>query len=336
MFVTVTNNLAFFNTKKGVIFMSHFTRDGKGNNLIDLPRTYTVIDVETTGLDPSFDNIIEVAAVKIKDGVIVDQFQSLVKPRSKMRLWGEEFYVTEFIEELTGITNEMIENAPEEESIIKAFLDFIGNDLLLGHNVNFDINFLYDLKEKYLDLSLSNDFVDLMRLARKVYPDFENHRLTTVVENLGVTNDREHRALDDCIHTYKCFEIMRNHINDNNIEYKKLWARNRKRVDISSLISENPDIDPDGFFYGRNIVFTGKLEHYIRTEAAQIVVNLGGKCQKSVQKTTNFLVLGNFDYVSSVTDNKSSKVKKAEKLILEGKDIQIINESIFYGLIAED
>ena len=77
------------------------------------------------------------------------------------------------------------------------------------------------------------------------------------------------------------------------------------------------------------------IEKYSRQEAAQIIVNLGGSCENGVTKKTNFLILGNNDYCSSIKDGKSSKQKKAEEYKLKGQDIEIIPESVFYDMINE-
>ena len=109
----------------------------KGKSIIDVPRSYVVIDIETTGLSPVYDEIIEVGAIKIQNGQIIDTFESLIKPSFKP--WGN--YIDEFIEELTGITNEMLADAPDVLDIFPKFLEFIDDNIIIGHNVNFDINF---------------------------------------------------------------------------------------------------------------------------------------------------------------------------------------------------
>ena len=110
-------------------------RTNKGQSLIAFIDDYVAVDLETTGLDPRFDAIIEIAAVKVAGGKPVDSFATLVKP---------PFEVDEFITELTGITNDMLAHAPAIEAVLPSFLEFVGDGVVVGHNVNFDINFLYD------------------------------------------------------------------------------------------------------------------------------------------------------------------------------------------------
>ena len=94
---------------------------------------YTVIDLETTGLNPKLDKIIEIGGVKVREGSVVEEFNTFVNPGRKL---------SERIIELTGITDEEVENAPYIEEILPEFLAFIGEDILLGHNLIFDYSFV--------------------------------------------------------------------------------------------------------------------------------------------------------------------------------------------------
>ncbi|MCT0045371.1 3'-5' exonuclease [Lactococcus lactis] len=111
-------------------------RTQKGKSLLQFPEEYVVIDIETTGLSPQWDEIIEVAALKLLNGEIVDKYQTLLKP---------SFPVDPFISELTGITNKMLETAPIFDDIYQDLQHFIGDNILVGHNVNFDINLILSL-----------------------------------------------------------------------------------------------------------------------------------------------------------------------------------------------
>ena len=104
-------------------------------------------------------------------------------------------------------------------------------------------------------------------------------------------------------------------------------------VDLRTLQPDSTKFVQDHILYGRNCVFTGKLERFSRKEAAQIVNNMGGHCENNVTKNTNFLIVGDFDYGSNVKGNKTGKLKKAEGLILKGQDLQILSESAFYDLV---
>ena len=134
-------------------------REHKGNSIILLPDNYIVIDIETTGLSSNYDDIIELAAIKICEDKIVDEFQSLVNPG---------YEIGPFITDLTGITNDMLNSAPRIEHILPKYLDFIGDSVVVGHNVSFDVNFIYDTEE-YLDLGyFSNNHIDTRRNVERV------------------------------------------------------------------------------------------------------------------------------------------------------------------------
>ena len=113
----------------------------KGNFLYDKLNDFTVIDLETTGLSPSIDSIIEIAAYKVRNNKIVDTYQQLINP---------EISISPFISDLTGITNDMVVDKPTLNQIIDDLYDFLKEEILLGHNIHFDFNFLYDnfLKHK--------------------------------------------------------------------------------------------------------------------------------------------------------------------------------------------
>ena len=302
--------------------MRPVVREHKGKSLLEFPDSYVVLDIETTGLDPRFDEIIEIAGIKYQGGMESGRFQSLVKPENE---------IDSFITELTGITNEMVKQAPKIETILPSFLSFLGNSIIVGHNVHFDINFIYDNVE-YLKLpTFTNDFVDTMRISRRLYKDLENHKLSTLVSFLQVGNSIEHRALADCIATHECFVKMQAYADQNGgIPPTATEVFNK----LSKIIKpETTDFDPDSPIFGMVFAFTGKLERMTRREAMQAVVNAGGICCDGVIATTNFLVLGNNDYCNAIKGNKSAKQKKAEKMQKAGMDIVIISEDVFYDML---
>ncbi len=313
-------------------------RQNKGNSLIAFPQNYIVIDIETTGLSPVFDSIIEVGAIKYESGVEVERFSSLIQPDTRN---ANGLYIDDFIQRLTGITNEMLDVAPTANVVLPIFRDFISDSLLIGHNVNFDINFLYDEFAKYLDISLSNDFVDTMRISRNLHPELDGHSLFDLTNRYNTKVPRAHRSLADCERAHFVFCALREDVNSIYgsgsafLEYldERRKRKNRTYLKASDILATETNIDEDNPLFGKVFVFTGALERMPRKEAMQIVVNHGGINGDSVTKKTNYLVLGNNDYCKSIKDGKSSKQKKAEKLKLDGLDIEIIPEDVFYDMI---
>lgn len=171
----------------------------KGRSLLQIPRDYTVLDLETTGLRPASDSIIEVACIKYRDGREVDTYHSYVRPSTfhSEDNEGYTYYVNGSITNLTGITNEMLEEAPSFEDIAEELSAFLEGEIIVGHNVNFDINFLYDNYKNFDGSDFSNDFLDTMRLARRLLPDLPHHRLDDLADFFNIRGIH-HRAMEDC------------------------------------------------------------------------------------------------------------------------------------------
>jgi DNA polymerase-3 subunit epsilon len=308
-------------------------RKNKGKSLIAFPEDFTVIDLETTGFDPHLDNIIEVAALRIRGGEIVDSLTTLVKPYDE---------IDEFITQLTGITNDMLSTAPTPEEIFPSVREFIGEDIIVGHNVNFDVNFLYDWFDIILKVPLTNNYIDTMRISRKALPELKHHRLKDIAAALEVSPSGAHRALSDCHTTFECLLALRDRVSalgdiEEFIRSFKYHSKEHhaKKLDLREITAENATFDETHLLFGKHCVFTGALERMTRAEAAQIVVNVGGICDNTITKKTNFLILGNNDYCKTIKDGKSSKQKKAEEYKLGGIDIEIIPENVFYDMLED-
>lgn len=154
---------------------------------------YVVFDIETTGLDILNDGITEIGAVKIKNGKICEKWTTFVKPDQA---------ITSKITELTGITNEMVKDAPKISTVIPDFLKFSENAVLVAHNADFDVNFMKRFA-KAEDYEIKNKVEDTMILSRK-YLSLPKNDLHTVAEHFGVVFNH-HRAFDDALATAKCF-----------------------------------------------------------------------------------------------------------------------------------
>ena len=310
-------------------------RKEKGKSLLAFPQKYVCLDLETTGLSPQYDEIIEICAIKIDSGKEIERFQTLVKPENE---------IDEYISELTGITNELVADAPHIKDVLPSLIDFLSDWVIVGHNVNFDINFVYDNCLEYMNSYFKNDFVDTMRLSRKVVPALKHHRLEDLVKYFNIEIEGAHRAAYDCAATICCLEKLKAVAVDTygDVEsalYEFTKGHKQKKYkpsdDLRKLSVTADYIDTDNPFYEKNVVFTGTLEKMVRKDAAQLVVNLGGFAQNNVTKTTDYLVLGNNDYCNTIKDGKSNKQKKAENLILSGSDLKIIPENVFYDIISE-
>lgn len=302
-------------------------REHKGKNIIAFLSDYIAIDIETTGLDPKFSDIIELSAALVRNDVVINCYQTLVNPG---------YEIDKFIEELTGITNSMLKTAPTISEVLESYLKFIGNNVVLGHNINFDINFIYDNCINTLGIPFRNDFIDTMRLSRKLFSDCPHHRLIDLVTRFNISENIEHRALSDAMCAKKCYDHLKNYVFSNHIDQKELCAKKSYAVKAKDIKTNKIVFDEDNPIYKKTFVFTGTLEKFTRAEAMKVVVDFGGVCGDNVTRTTNYLVLGNLDYCRSIKGGKSNKLKKAEQIKLSGGDIEIISENLFLDMAGSE
>lgn len=188
-------------TEKGCSFFPCPTKKKNsllGESVIGFPKNYTVVDLETTGLNPSTDLIIEFAAVRVRNGEVVDTFQSLCDPG---------FPIPPAIEAITGITSEMVRFSPNPRSVLPDFLGFVDDDFVIGHNVLFDVRFIAASNGDF-----KNTYIDTMKIFRKLHPNLLHHRLSDMVDFYAKKNESAHRALSDCLATQSCFEAMHEEI----------------------------------------------------------------------------------------------------------------------------
>lgn len=144
------------------------------------------VDVETTGLSPVYNELIEISAIKYKGENQVDKFTTLIKPTVE---------IPELITKITGITNEMVSKSPTIDQVMPNLIDFIGDYPIIAHNANFDMSFLRKFSNNRFK---DNNIIDTVKVARKLYPELPNHKLGTVAKHIGITEEGFHRAEFDC------------------------------------------------------------------------------------------------------------------------------------------
>ncbi len=309
--------------------MTDMNSRNKGRSLVTFPASFTVIDIETTGLDTVYDSIIELSAVKVRDSVVTHTFSTLVNPERPLD-W--------FITEMTGITDEMLQNAPLINDTLDSFIDFLGDDVVVGHNVNFDINFIYDTHKRITNKDFANDFIDTLRLARFLLKDIQHHRLGDLTEYFRFGVDVKHRGLDDANVTLAILSALQDTAvkeYGNVADFEKAFNTRIRlaKVRAKDVTATNTDFDITHPLYDKNCVFTGTLEKMLRKQAFQLVVDCGGHIEDGITKHTNYLIVGSLEYASNIKDGKSNKLKKAEQLIVKGKDLQILSENTFYDML---
>jgi len=177
--------------------------------------SYVVFDFETTGLYPnSGDSIIEIGAVKISDGHIIDRYDELINPNR---------FLPETITNITGISNDMLKNKRDEKSAVEDFMNWVGNLPMVAHNAKFDISFLDMAYNKYNLGTINNIVIDTLGLSRYLESKERYHNLATLVKRYDIPwdEDKHHRADYDSEGTALIFLKMLKKLELNNFKTLK-------------------------------------------------------------------------------------------------------------------
>ena len=314
-------------TENGIEIHEEKNIRNKGKSLLELPDDYSVIDIETTDLSSKWGDILEISALKVRNDVIVDKLSYLIKPDNFTQ-------VDPFTENLTGITTEMIlKDGYDTTTVLKHFLEFIGEDIIVGHNVNFDINFLYDVIDQKLSQRFHNNFVDTYRLSKYyAFRDIPEQTLIKLSEELKLESNQFHRSLADSYTTFNLYQKIKEKLGQEwTVTKKRSYTTKLKATDIVGDPTKRDIYNP---FYQSNVVFTGHLNQFIRRDAQKLIADIGGTPQDNVNKSTNYLVIGTQDK-KKIKGDFSNKQKKAMQLKATGQDINIIDEDIFLDMLAD-
>lgn len=172
-----------------------------GKRLNQYIKDYVVFDLETTGLSPKSDEIIELSAIKVRNHQAAEEFSTLVNPGRPIPFSASR---------INGITDDLVKDAPLLETALKSFMDFIAADTLVGHNIHaFDMPFLCSGSLRTLNRTVPNDYIDTLYLSRNCLPHLARHRLTDLAEHFRISTKGAHRALNDCAMNQLCYEKLR-------------------------------------------------------------------------------------------------------------------------------
>lgn len=286
-------------------------REFKGNSLLTFPNNYIVIDIETTGFDPGKDQIIEIGALKVNHNEIIDTFDTLIHVD----------YIPGYVSDLTGITMHDVKTAPAIQQAISSFYEFIKDYTLVGHNVHFDINFLYDNLLKYTGKYLSNDFVDTLRISKRCIKGLPSYKLSNLCMELDLKYDSFHRALSDCYATHAL--------------YQKLSAEENiftsKQTEVLSAFSPLPEME------GMRFVFKTNLKYYNFSFIQKIAEMNSFKVTDIFYRNSDYLILSDRKYQKYISGNFNSDILYDE-ILLKAKDLEtsnslkVISELMFYDL----
>ena len=164
-------------------------------------KSYIAFDVETTGLNPLEDEILEIGALKVREGRVAERFMEFIRPTLS---------VPPAITALTGITDEMVAGARSRRQVVADFLDFCGDDILIGHNVSFDYSFM-KCSAAADGLPFEKMGIDTLKIAQKVHRNLESKSLGSLCDYYHIENRSAHRAYHDALATAKLYQTLAHH-----------------------------------------------------------------------------------------------------------------------------
>lgn len=167
-------------------------------NLTIEEASFLIVDLETTGLNPVNSEIIEIAALRVEGGIVVDKFHTLVKPSIG--------FIPPYITKLTGITNALVVDKPTIEEVFPQFLKFSENSIIVAHNAQFDMSFLNSVSYQITGRSIQNPVLCTQNLAKRLFPDLPSKSLVNLAYHFNIPYNKKHRALEDALVTYELFK----------------------------------------------------------------------------------------------------------------------------------
>jgi DNA polymerase-3 subunit epsilon len=285
---------------------------------IVLTDKYVAIDIEHTGgRHPA---VTEVAAIRMKGGSIQEKFSTLVNPGTE----AANDYLP-FIQRKTGITTDMLKEGRDIEVVLEELLSFIGDSVLVGHNVHTDIKIIDDNVHPEIK-DLENRFTDTMYLAQRLIP-LCSYSLETVAAYFDIRMSERHRAEADCYTTCLCYEQLKELALEkygSEESLKKKWSR------LPTLKAKYcPPTEPDKAspLYGKVCVFTGHPSALVRADAEAAVAAIGGIVGERITKKTDYLFVG--------VEAGKGKLRKAQEYLEKYPDIglQILSGTDFVGML---
>ena len=281
-------------------------------------KDYIILDVETTGFDRKYDKIIEIAMLKVKDGSIIQEYQSLVNPAFIE-------WPTDEIAPVSNITNEELKNAPLFDDIVDDIINFMEDLPFVGHYANFDIAFIArELEARNITKDMF--YYDTVSICKSVFPGLKSYKLSEVVAYLDIQENNTHRALDDVYATFKVLQICIEKYIENYEEEKK-----QKQIQKKIELAERKQKFSPSPLYDIGFAFTGEFS-VDRNDMINALKNVGGLEKERITKQCKYLVKGNIDEILAAGMGK--KLRETEKLIKDGADIKIISEKEFWDMIS--
>lgn len=230
---------------------------------------YVTVDLEMTGLKTTRDRILEIGAVKIRDGQLTDTFHTFVNPHRTL---------SPVIVNLTGITDEMVADAPEIDTALVDFLEFAQELPLIGHGLMYDYSFLKQ-NAVNLNLTFERSGIDTLKIARKMLPADQKKSLASLCELYQISRRKAHRALDDAVETAELFLILRDRYGAQNPEIFQPRPL-RYKVKKQSPITPVQKKDLYRLMTYHKITADVEIEHLTRSEASRMIDRINAEYGK--------------------------------------------------------
>ena len=282
----------------------YISHDLKGNRIDRFVNNYVVIDVETSGLSYINSEITELSAIKVVNDEEIDTFTSLVKPKEPIPAAATA---------VNGITNDMVADAPAIEEVLPKYLDFIGENIVIGHNVNFDIDFIYESSVRILNKPFSNNYSDTLPLAHQYVFGVENFKLGTLAAHFRIFESDPHRSLSDCRTTNAIYRELRN---------LQLIEKMLKRVRRGKI-----KISDDNIFCKKAIASKGMFKSFSVPEFNSLCNSASANILEKASADADYLVLGDKVYKNYVHGETSKELEKI--LSAAGDKISVLSENEF-------
>lgn len=269
----------------------------KGETILGFPHDYVVVDTETTGLKPDFDEIIEITAHKYKNNIKTDEFSALVRPQRS---------ISEMITDITGITNTMVARADDIQNVIHDFHLFVDEEIILGYNIDFDLRFINKALRSYYAQGLQNDSIDVLKLAKLGLPSLSGYKQTDVAAFLGITTTGAHRAAVDCEICNSC--------------YQKLKAMHYYDGQSSGrLCGEAKPL------HNKNIFLAGTFKQLKLSELQLLILRAGGNIMFAPTERVDYFIVGEQNNLEEQLAEYITMLKKQAPSIMVFKETLLLD-----------
>ena len=292
-----------------------------------------VLDTETTGLDYSREKMVEFAGVRLENGKIKDEFQTLINPQQHIRKSSIAIH---------GITEEMVQDAPTEEEAMPKILEFIGDYPIVAHNAIFDYSFLNEASKRTGGKRLENERIDTQQMFKEVFPDLDSHGLAALTEKFHVELKNHHRAMADTMGLALAYPALKKLYLEkfdwqtkqlDNIDYlferylriqSSINVMQAELQDLKSVFKMHFDLGgkPITAESGELLIYQSKQSFGYDFDKIKDILEEIGAFNKAVRVNTGFIdrLVGG----SSLDEEKRNIIKEARHELSETRNVQII------------